>query len=414
MYGVIRSPRSILFGSGQRHTLPALIKQLVPQPKSPRIRALICTDNRFRADKTLSDVGKAIEAAGIDVEVFEDTIAELPKSCIEDAAKVAEGFKADILIGLGGGSCLDLAKLVAVKITYGGALSDYYGEFKVPGRVLPIVAVPTTAGTGSEVTPVAVLADPDRAMKVGISSPHLIPIAAICDPELTLTCPPSLTAIAGADALTHAIEAFTALSREPTPDISLQHVFVGKNFISDGFARLAIKALGDNLERAVTKGGDIEARSQVMYGAMAAGQAFGVAGTAAAHALQYPVGALTKTAHGLGVALLMPYVMEYNRPDCTGELADMGRIFGLSGGSDDDLAEKAIDHVDALFRRIGLPHDLRSIGLGAEKQDWVAEQALTAARLVKNNPRELTVEGARAIVGAALAGDRAQLRNWKP
>jgi alcohol dehydrogenase len=413
MYGIIRSPRSVLFGPGQRHALPALIKQLVQEPQSARIRVLICTDNRYRADKVLSDMGKAIEAGGMDVHVFEDTIAELPRSCIDDAAKVAARFKADIIVGIGGGSCLDLAKLVALKVTYGGALPDYYGEFKVPGKVLPLIAVPTTAGTGSEVTPVAVLADPDRVMKVGISSPHLIPIAAICDPELTLTCPPSLTAIAGADALTHAIEAFTALARQPTPEISLEHVFIGKNLLSDGFARLAIKALGDNLERAVTDGSDIAARSQVMYGAMAAGQAFGVAGTAVAHAIQYPVGALTHTAHGLGVALLMPYVMEYNRPNCTPELAEMARIFGLSGANDNDLAQKAIDHVDALFRKIGLPHDLKSIGLAADKGDLVAEQSITITRLIKNNPRELKLEGAKAIVNAAFAGDRTQLRNWK-
>ena len=138
-----------------------------------------------------------------------DTVAV----CVEEA----RNFRPDMVIGIGGGSCLDLAKCAALLISHGGKLQDYYGEFKVPGPTLPVIAVPTTAGTGSEVTPVAVISDPDRTLKVGISSPHLIATAAICDPELTMTCPPSLTAIAGADALTHAIEAFTAVRRDVDP-----------------------------------------------------------------------------------------------------------------------------------------------------------------------------------------------------
>src|SRR5690606_20101181 len=141
-------------------------------------------------------------------------------------ADAAREFAPDLVIGVGGGSCLDMAKCVALLLTHGGRPDDYYGELKVPGPVLPLIAIPTTAGTGSEVTPVAVLSDSQRSLKVGISSPQLIPTAAICDPELTLTCPPSLTAIAGADALTHAIEAFTATRRAVTSGITQERVFV--------------------------------------------------------------------------------------------------------------------------------------------------------------------------------------------
>lgn len=186
----------------------------------------------------------------------------------------------------------------------------------MPGPVLPVIAVPTTAGTGSEATPVAVISDPDRTLKVGISSPHLLPRVAICDPDLTLTCPPALTAIAGADALTHAIEAFTAGRRAPSPELAQRHVFIGKSALTDHFALLAIRLLGRSLERACHDGADEEARADVMLAALAAGCAFGTAGTAAAHAIQYPVGALTHTAHGLGVATLLPYGWRPSLPSC--------------------------------------------------------------------------------------------------
>ncbi|MHC2484612.1 alcohol dehydrogenase class IV [Rhizobium leguminosarum] len=153
------------------------------------------------------------------------TLPDVPQDTVAVCVEAARGFGPDMVIGIGGGSCLDMAKCASLLLAHGGALADYYGEFKVPGPVLPVVAVPTTAGTGSEVTPVAVVSDPDRILKVGISSPYLIAAAAICDPELTLSCPPRLTAIAGADALTHAIEAFTAMRRPGDPELAQQHVF---------------------------------------------------------------------------------------------------------------------------------------------------------------------------------------------
>ena len=154
------------------------------------------------------------------------------------------------MVGMGGGSCLDLAKAVAVLLTHGGEASDYYGELRVPGPVMPVVALPTTAGTGSEVTPVAVLTDPERVSKVGISSPHLIPHTAVCDPELTVGCPPALTASAGADALSHVIEAFTAVRRPVTAELATERVFVGKNELTDTYALLGVRLIAGSLQRA--------------------------------------------------------------------------------------------------------------------------------------------------------------------
>jgi len=269
--------------------------------------------------------------------------------------------------------------------------------------------VPTTAGTGSEVTPVAVISDPDRILKIGISSPHLIATAAICDPELTMTCPPSLTAIAGADALTHAIEAFTAVRRDVASDLPQKHVFIGKTALTDHFALLAIKLLGRSLEKACRDGSDEDARADVMMGALAAGCAFGTAGTAAAHAVQYPIGALTHTPHGLGVATMLPYVMNYNCSAATTEIAKVGVALGLerSSRSDGEMARATIEEVSRMFAAIGITPTLAGLGLPADKIDWTAELALGIDRLIKNNPRPFDLPAMKRLVKAAYDGDLA-------
>ena len=403
-FGALRTPREIVFGAGQRSLVGSMVREL-------GTRALICTDERMSAEPVFAAIIDGLRAAGVQTMVYARTISELPIENVTSCVASATPFAPDVVVGLGGGSCLDLAKLSAVLLAHGGRLQDYYGEFKVPGRVLPIVAVPTTAGTGSEVTPVAVLGDPERVVKVGVASPYLIPHTAICDPELTYTCPATLTAIAGADALTHAIESFTALRRTDTRDLTRQHVFVGKNALSDHHALTALTLIGRSLRRAVEDGADRVARDEMMLGALSAGLAFGTAGTAAAHAIQYPVGAVTKTPHGVGVALLMPYVMEFNKASCRQELAQIARALGVAGAETDEtkLAERAIAGVADLFQAIGIPRTLEDLGLHKDKQHWTAEQALGAQRLVKNNPRALDMDGMTSIVEAAFSGERAGL-----
>ncbi|MFC7397420.1 iron-containing alcohol dehydrogenase [Chelatococcus sp. GCM10030263] len=405
LFGVLRAPRVVLFGPGQRNALPRLAAELGR-------RVFLCTDARFHTDRRLSDLAESLRQAGMDVEIYDETLPELPLQCIEEAGARAKRFAPDVVVAVGGGSCIDLGKLVAVRLVFEGPLADLYGEFKVPSGVPPVIAIPTTAGTGSEATPVAVLGDDARTMKVGISSPHLIPYAAICDPELTLTCPPALTATVGADALTHAIEAFTALAREPSSDLAFDHVFVGRNSLSQMLARESIRCLAAHLERAVAEGQDLAAREQVMLGSFLAGQAFGVSGTAAAHAIQYPVGALTHTAHGVGVAVLLPFVMEYNRPACLAEFAEIARLFGINeAGSDEALSHRAIDAIDGLFARIGLPRTLADLGVGEADLDRICEQSLSIERLMKNNPRPLARDSLAQLLAAAYSGNRALLRN---
>lgn len=405
-FGVVRGPRNLVFGAGQRLALPQFAKALGK-------RALLVTDERMAGETSFVELVRAVEAAGVSVSIFAGVEAELPAECIAAGVGQGRASSVDLVVGIGGGSCLDAAKIIALLLAHGGDIPDYYGEFKVPGPVLPLIAIPTTAGTGSEVTPVAVVSDKNRAVKVGIASPHLIPHTAICDPELTYGCPPGLTAVSGADALTHAIEAFTTARREPEGSTVHDHVFLGKNALSDFYALEAIRLIGGSLAKAVGDGGDHAARAAMMRGATLAGLAFGTAGTAAAHAVQYPVGALTHTAHGLGVAAMMPYVMEFNLPLARSEMAEIAAALGLpvDGLNQSQRAAAAVDGVAELFAGIGIPPDIRSLGLAENKLDWTAEQALAATRLVKNNPRPLDAQSMKRLVQAAYHGDRASLRN---
>jgi alcohol dehydrogenase class IV len=333
---------------------------------------------------------------------------ELPVDQVGTATERARRHGADVVVGFGGGSCLDLAKVVATCLAHGGLPQDYYGENQVPGPVVPVVAIPTTAGTGSEVTPVAVLADPERTMKIGISSPHLIPAAAVCDPELTVSCPPGVSAAAGADALVHCIEAFTAVRREPTPALSTERVFVGKSELTDAFALLGIRQAAAHLARACSHPDDLAARSGMMLAALAGGLAFGTAGTAAAHALQYPVGGLTHTPHGTGVGTLIPYVMAFNLPVRTTELAEVARAMGAADAADADPstgARAAVTAVADLLSAVGIPRTLAALGMPEDRLAWAADEAMSARRLVENNPRPLDAGAALGILRAAFRGD---------
>ncbi|QAA94808.1 iron-containing alcohol dehydrogenase [Pollutimonas thiosulfatoxidans] len=391
-FGTIRSPRELIFGAGQRRALGLVAKGLGR-------RALVVTDERLASDADFLAMITDLEGKGLMLRIESGTLPDVPAETTVLIADAARDFAPDLVIGVGGGSCLDMAKCVALLLTHGGRPQDYYGELKVPGPILPLIAIPTTAGTGSEVTPVAVLSDSERSLKVGISSPHLIPTAAICDPELTLTCPSGLTAIAGADAMTHAIEAFTATRRPVTPQLTQERVFIGKNVLSDQFALRAISLLWQGLEAAYRDGSNVAARGQVMQGATFAGLAFGVAGTAAAHAIQYPAGALTHTAHGAGVACLMPWVMEWNRPAIGEELQQMAAVMNLPDGA------AVIPAISALFGRIGIPSTLAQLGLAEDQLDWVAEQSCGIERLIQNNPRQLDRRDMRQLLDAAFSGD---------
>lgn len=398
VFGIQRSPALILFGNGQRSALPQLVSRYGR-------RVFVCTDQRISEEAFFLDLISATRDLGLEVQVFDHVAPEVPSHSVAEMVADVARFAPDVLVAIGGGSCMDHAKALNILLAHGGELSDYYGENKVPGRGLPLIAMPTTAGTGSEVTPVAVISDKNKTLKVGISSVHIIPDAAICDPELTASCPAALTAHAGADALTHAIEAYCAARRPINGALGLNHVFVGKNLVSDHHALTAIRLISGGLRRAVKSPSDLVARADVMQGALLAGLAFGSAGTAAAHAIQYPVGAVTGTSHGVGVATLMPHVMTFNRPAIEAELTEIAVAMRGSYGTTANRApgaDEAIEAVAGLFRDIGIPAGLSDLGFPQNRLDWAAEQAMTARRLVDNNPRILDQASVRELLEMAF------------
>jgi alcohol dehydrogenase class IV len=337
--------------------------------------------------------------AALDVTVFSGAAVDVPRSAMDAALAQGEAARADVIVAVGGGSVIDLAKVTALQLTHGAPLENYYAVGSVPGPLMPLIALPTTAGTGSEATPVAVVTDPGTDMKIGVASRHLIPRHAICDPLLTVGAPPVVTAHSGIDALSHAVESFMAARQEPSPELVLGRPQVGKNLLSDALAITAARHLLDNLARAVEDGSDVSARSGMLYGSLLAGIAFGNSGVGAAHALQFVVGAATHTSHGLGTGLLLPYVMEYSRAARPEEIAQLS---ALAGGD-------AVTEIHALGQRIGLPASLAELGIERDQLRALAEAAAGIRRLVDNSPRPLDADGLEAILEAAWHGDPGRL-----
>ncbi|WP_085369010.1 iron-containing alcohol dehydrogenase [Leifsonia sp. NCR5] len=399
--GTLRLPPRIHFGFGVRAQLPRVIAE-------HGIRVFAVVDPMLASSPEFLAVLDGLDRSGLTVEVHTDVLPELPVDSLTASGAAAAAFAPDVVLGYGGGSALDAAKLVALLVAHSGVLSDYYGENRVPGPVLPIVAVPTTAGTGSEVTPVAVVSDPAQTMKIGISSPYLVPAAALVDPELTLGAPPSVTAFSGIDALVHGLESFTAadLPLDWSGDLP---VFTGHNLFADRLALDAIRAIAPNLASAVADGGDRDAREQVALGSLLAGMSFGPSGTHLSHALQYPIGALTKTPHGLGTGLMIPYVLQACVPVIPEKLA---AIDAAMGGTETDTriaAQDAVDRVADLCRTIGIPGSLAELGIERDQLPHIAELALRSKRLVDISPIGSDPALLLAILEAAYAGDRAML-----
>jgi alcohol dehydrogenase class IV len=395
-FGVLRSPREVLFGAGVAAATGDLVSDLGE-------RVLVVSDPTVVGGEPGRRVLASLRSRSLDVEIFDRTIPELPMDVVLEAIRFGASAAPTCVVGLGGGSSIDLAKLVALGLAHGDDLRSFYGENQVPGAIVPLLAIPTTAGTGSEVTPVAVLTDPQAELKVGIASPHLIPTYAVVDPTLTHGCPPSVTGHAGIDALAHAIEAFTAVRRRSPP--GAHGVFVGKNSLSDPLALLAVQHIAPNLLAAQRD--EPHARAAVAYGSLCAGLAFGTAGTAAAHALQYPIGARTHTPHGLGTGLLLAYVMQFNRPARVAELAAIGRAMNASDEHEDDerAADAAIAAVAELAGALGIPASLAELGITEDELPDLADAALGVSRLIINNPRELREPDLVEILRAAWRGE---------
>jgi alcohol dehydrogenase len=399
--GALRLPQTILSGPGLRRTIGAVTADIASS-------VLICTDSRLEHAPELAEMVSDLGSADVVTHVFAGGEAELPVDSVMACVEAVQGAAIDAIIGFGGGSCIDLAKAVAVILAHGGEPQDYYGEGKVPGPTVRVIAVPTTAGTGSEATPVAVVSDPNFATKIGISSRHLIPAIALVDPELTHSCPASLTAAAGIDALAHLIEAFTATRRPASRTLTTERVFIGKSVFTDAVALSGIRLMRGNLLTVYSDPEDADARAAVALASLCGGVALATAGTAAAHALQYPLGALTHTPHGYGTGCLLPYVMRFNFPARIAEFGQIAEALGVdvSGVDLDTAARLAVEEVDRIVEALDIPATLSDLGVAEKDLAYLAKQGLAAERLVTNNPRPLDAAALETIATAAFHGDR--------
>lgn len=388
----------LVFGSGAVRQLPQFL-----QPWSPR-RVMVLSDPVLDRAGVVAKVVDPLRAAGLDVGVSLDGEPEPTCAAADRVLSAARAFRPDALIAVGGGSNMDLGKIAAAVLTHGGTYRDYFGFNRVPGPVLPLVCLPTTSGTGSEVSHAAVLTDEAQHIKVSTLSHYLRPAVAVVDPELTLSCPAKATADSGIDALTHAIEAFTAThyceldvpATEPYP-------YDGKQPLADLCAERAIELVGEHLVTAVREPGNLRAREGMSLAATLAGLAFSNGAVAVVHALEYPLGGAVHVSHGAGNGLLLPYVMRFNLPTRTRELATVARRLGqdTAGVTDAVAAERAIAAVEQLRRDIGIPERLRELGVSREQLPVFAAKAFGITRLMLLNGRRPTEADLLGILEAA-------------
>lgn len=362
---------------------------------------MIVTDSTLVSAGVVSAVENPLLSAGVRVDVFDGGQPEPSIETAELAIEMAGKLGPDAIVGVGGGSNMDLAKYVAVARTHGGALGDYFGFDNVPGPVMPIICIPTTSGTGSEVSHAAVLTDTANEMKVSMLSNYLRPALAIVDPQLTFSCPKKVTADSGIDALTHAIEAYTAVDYDKMEGPS---GYSGRFPLADCLAEKAIRLIGENLATAVHEPENVPARENMSLAATLAGMAFSNAGVAIVHALEYPLGGALHCSHGAGNGLLLPYVMRFNLPERTETLARIAALMGADTGSlsAGEAAILAVTQVEQLRREIGIPERIRDLGGKEEQLRGFAEKAYELKRLQWINPRKATVDDFEQILRDAF------------
>lgn len=347
-------------------------------------KALLVTDRGLIDAGLIAPVEKTLKALGFDVSIFDEVVADPPEAIVLECVEEARAQNIDIVIGLGGGSSLDIAKLVAVIIGSEQPLSDMYGIGNVIGKRLPLALIPTTAGTGSEVTNISIITTGETT-KMGVVSRQLYADFVLLDAELTVGLPQIHTAATGIDAMVHAIEAYTSK--------------IKKNPLSDALAREALRLLGSNLIVACKDGTNREARENMLLGAMLAGQAFANSPVAAVHALAYPLGGHYHLPHGLTNALMLGPVLRYNAKVAAPLYAELADVMGVPGeGGDTSIRSEAfVSHMLALMDESGAPRRLRDVNVTDDSLPMLANDAMKQARLLVNNPVEVTEEDALAL-----------------
>ncbi|MGR9577741.1 iron-containing alcohol dehydrogenase [Pandoraea sputorum] len=371
------------FGAARR--LGALLREQFASAK----RLCVVTDGFLHKSGLLAPALADLTKHDWQVSVIDDVIADPPEHVVLEAAERARAADAEIVLGLGGGSSMDVAKLLAVLLPGTQSLKDMYGVKKVTGTRLPLVQMPTTAGTGSEVTAVSIVTTGETT-KMGVVAPQLFADLAILDAELTLGLPRAATAATGIDAMVHAIEAYTSA-----------HL---KNPVSDMLAVKALELLSRNLLPACNNGANREAREAMLVGAMFAGQSFANSPVAAVHALAYPIGGIFHVAHGLSNALVLSHVMRFNAPAASKLYAELSDVIlpVKATGSDEAKTDALIRHIESMIVDTAIPRTLREVGVKQDDIARMASDAMLQTRLLVNNPREVSEADAFAIYSAAF------------
>lgn len=371
-------PGKLVVGNG---TLPQLIDDVVALNPA---KVFIATIEPLK--NSLAEFISSLQRNGIEILTDTSIIAEPSFADFEKLMQTVTPFNPDMVIGIGGGSVLDIAKLVAAQLGNEQQLNEYVGIGLLKGRKKKLICVPATSGTGSEVSPNAILVD-DENQKKGIISPFLVPDIVYVDPLLTISVPPAITAATGLDALTHCLEAYTNKFAQPFIDM---------------YAYEGMRLISKHIETAVKDGNNIEAREKVAMGSLLGGFCLGPVNTAGVHALSYPLGSMFHLAHGLSNALLLPYVMEYNIPAATKKYAEVAIALGCERETtDEETAYAGVQKIRELIKTCGIPATLKEVNVPESAIPQMAMDALKIQRLLKNNPRGITEQDAENIYKAA-------------
>jgi alcohol dehydrogenase len=375
--------KKIVFGNGSILTLTSHIKEFHAQ------NPLLVIDKNLAKTDLLEKIANVLIPGGIKFTVYDKVEPEPPIELADEGAKIAVKNKCDIVIGIGGGSAMDVAKAIAVLATNKGSAVDYLGLNKVPKPGLPKIMIPTTAGTGSEVTFTAVFVRKNLKKKEGMNSPYLYPELALLDPELTLSLPPVPTAQTGLDALCHAIESYTSVNSSP---------------VSEMFSLEAIALIAENLRTCVHDGKNIVARERMLLGSLYAGIGLANAGVTAVHSLSYPLGGKYGVGHGLANTMMLLAVMDFNLPAALEKFTDVAAAMGenIEGLPEREAAYLALEAVEALIEDCGIHATLAQFGIKEKDFPALADVALTVARPLENNPRKITKEDMIAIYAQAF------------
>jgi alcohol dehydrogenase len=371
-------PTEIVFGMNAMAELPGRLKKMQCS------RVLVISDPGVAQAGILQKVTGLLEEAGIAFAVFTEVEPEPDVKTIGKATEKAKEFKADVTVGVGGGSAQDAAKAVAVMVNNEGKITQYAGLNKVPNPGVPIVCIPTTSGTGSEVTIWSVISEKENHMKFGIGGKFLTPTLALCDPSLTLSLPPHITAATGMDALAHALESFVNKATQP---------------ISRALSRESMRLVAKSLRKAVAQGENLEARYDMMLASTIAAMAFNPTRLGLAHSLAMPLGGQFKIAHGLVNAILLPQVMAFNLPGNLEGYKEISEIFGENtrGLTLREAAERSVKAIGQLNQDIGIPANMREYGIAEKDLDSIAVEAMASGNTAVN-PRKTTLEDFKEIV----------------